>query len=212
MEKRNKTVRNRKATFKRILDVAVREFAAKGFDGARVDEIAKSADVSKNLIYHYFEDKDDLFLHALEQVYSQMRKSQDKWSFDTLSPKEGIEKLVRLTFQHLAKHPELISLINSENQHKARHLKKSPFIRELYPKLISGIEDMLKRGAQEGQFRTDVDPIDLYLSIQGLSYNYLSNRHTLQTIFAQNFSDKTRMSQRLDHIVDVILSFLRLPA
>lgn len=209
MEKRNKSVRNREATHRRILDVAVREFAAKGFDGARVDEIAKQADVSKNLIYHYFADKDELFLRALEQVYSAMRDKQDEWSFSALSPMAAVEQLVRLTFEHFAEHPELISLINSENQHAARHLKNSSYIPDLYPRLISAIEEILQRGAEEGLFRTDVDPIDLYLTIQGLSYNYLSNRFTLQTIFDQNFIDTKRMAQRLDHIVDVVQSYLR---
>ena len=44
----------------RILDAARSEFAEKGFDGARVDEIAKRADVNKALIYYYFKGKDEL--------------------------------------------------------------------------------------------------------------------------------------------------------
>src|SRR5262245_30833628 len=40
-------------TRQRILNVATKEFAAKGYDGARIDDIMRASNVSKNLIYHY---------------------------------------------------------------------------------------------------------------------------------------------------------------
>jgi TetR/AcrR family transcriptional regulator len=48
----------------RILHAAQSIFANKGFEGARVDEIAKSAGVNKALIYYYFKSKEEI-LHAL---------------------------------------------------------------------------------------------------------------------------------------------------
>jgi AcrR family transcriptional regulator len=52
----------------RILEVAVREFAMKGFAGTRVAEIAKHADVNKQLLYYYFGSKAGLFSAALGQM------------------------------------------------------------------------------------------------------------------------------------------------
>jgi AcrR family transcriptional regulator len=54
-------VRNPDRTRDRILEAAFVEFAAKGFVGARVDEIARRADVNKRMLYHYFGDKEGLF-------------------------------------------------------------------------------------------------------------------------------------------------------
>lgn len=198
-----------KSRREKILEVAIAEFSKNGFDGARMDRIAELAGVNKNLIYHHYQSKDVLFQNALETVYVQMREQQDRWTFSELPPKEAIAKLTILTFEHFAKHPETINLINSENQHKARHMKKSASVPQLYPALISAIEDILKRGQEEKVFRQNVDPIELYVSIQALGYNYLSNRHTLQTIFGQDFTEPKRLQQRMDHTVEVILGYLR---
>ena len=45
---------------------------------------------------------------------------------------------------------------------------------------------MLERGRKDGSFRGGVDPLQLYVSIAGLSYFYLSNSHTLSAIFGRD--------------------------
>ena len=52
------------ATRKKLLTAARREFARSGLAGARVDEIADRAGVNKQLVYHYFGDKDALYLEV----------------------------------------------------------------------------------------------------------------------------------------------------
>ena len=54
-------------------------------------------------------------------------------------------------------------------------------------------------------FRRDVDPVDLYISMSGLAYFYLSNRHSLSWIFDSPLDDPQRLSQRRTHVVEVIL-------
>src|SRR4029453_14002082 len=56
-------------TQQEILRGAMAEFAEKGLGGARIDAIAERAGVNKRLLYYYFENKDDLFLAALELTY-----------------------------------------------------------------------------------------------------------------------------------------------
>ena len=57
-----------------ILLAAEAEFAAKGFFGARVDEIAAKADINKRMIYAYFGDKEALYNQVLLNTYSKMEK------------------------------------------------------------------------------------------------------------------------------------------
>ena len=63
--------RNPQVTRRKLLMAARREFAASGLAGARVDEIAARAGVNKQLVYHYFGDKDALYLAVLEWVYEE---------------------------------------------------------------------------------------------------------------------------------------------
>jgi len=62
----------------RILDAARAEFAEKGFDGARVDSIAKRADVNKALIYYYFKSKDELLQELLRTFLEERRTQRPK--------------------------------------------------------------------------------------------------------------------------------------
>ena len=120
--------RSAAATQKRILAAAKKAFARKGLAGARVDEIALSANANKRMIYHYFGDKENLFLRVLENAYIDIRQAEQSLELDTLSAKEALDKLVQFTWQYYISNPEFITLVNSENLHRARHLKKSKII------------------------------------------------------------------------------------
>ena len=85
-----------------------------------------------------------------------------------------------------ARHPELISLINNENLHRARHLRKSKKVRELHSPFVQLIDDILRRGVAEGVFRRGVDPVDLYITIAAVGYFYFSNNWTLSAIFGRD--------------------------
>ena len=56
----------------RILKAAVEEFAARGYDGAGVDRIARRARVNKALIYYYFESKRGLYRQILQGALRQL--------------------------------------------------------------------------------------------------------------------------------------------
>src|SRR5580658_969968 len=59
-----------------ILEVARREFAERGYTGARVDEIAARTRTTKRMIYYYFGGKEQLFEAVLEQAYSEIRAAE----------------------------------------------------------------------------------------------------------------------------------------
>jgi TetR/AcrR family transcriptional regulator len=196
-------------TKQRLLAVATAQFAEHGYDGARVDRIVAECGVSKNLLYHYFSSKEALFVAVMEQAYQQMRAHQSEWSFVGMEPGEAISRLVVLTFDHFLENPSLISLLNSENLHKARHIARSKGIPELYDPLLTMLSGLLARGEREGRFQHGIDPVDLYISISALSYFYLSNRYTLSHVFQEDLLAPERLARRRKHVVDVILGYLR---
>jgi TetR/AcrR family transcriptional regulator len=192
----------------RILKVATQEFSAKGYDGARVDDIMRLSKVSKNLIYHYFGSKEQLFIAVLESAYQGMHAYQMTWPLDVSSPIDGIRKLVQSTFKYWRDSPEFIGLLNSENFHKGRHLRKSKLSKAGYSGLLGNIANLLKQGEKSGDFRAGVDPVELYISISALAYHYLSNRYTLSYLMDRKLSTESEMKGRVQHIEELTLAYL----
>src|ERR1700740_2415677 len=116
--------RNPEATRRKLLVAARHEFAASGLAGARVDEIALRAGVNKQLVYHYFGDKDALYLAVLEWVYEEIRTQEHKLNLTGLPPERAIKKLIESSFDHLARHPDFIVLPNDENRNGATHARR----------------------------------------------------------------------------------------
>jgi AcrR family transcriptional regulator len=207
--RRNATTRDPERTRAAILDAATQEFTAKGLTGARVDAIAARARVNKRMIYHYFGDKDGLYLAVLEAAYETIRNAELDLHLTDRDPVDGMRELVLFTWAYFLAHPEFLSLLGTENLHKAAYLKRSKRIRELHSPLIGIISSLLVRGEKARVFRTGVDPVELYVTIAALGFFYLSNRHTLSTIFGRDLSEAESLDARGRHIVDVVLGYLK---
>ncbi len=192
-----------------LITAAVAEFAAKGFAGARVDEIAAAAGVNKQLVYHYFDSKQGLYLVALESVYAEIREKEKKLTLDALEPMEAMAQLVAFSFDYLAEHPEFIALLADENRNQGTHLRASERLRKMHSPFIEMLEATLERGVAAGVFRADFDAINLYISIAGISYFFFSNNHTLSAIFGKALDSRGALLKRRRHVVEFALNALR---
>jgi hypothetical protein len=74
--------------------------------------------------------------------------------------------------------------------------------------VIQTLGDILERGRKDGVFRGGVDAVQLYISIAGLAYFYLSNNHTLSAIFGRDLMSRKAHAERRSHICDVILGYV----
>ena len=191
-----------------ILAAATQEFTAKGLSGARVDTIAKRAGINKRMLYHYFGDKEGLYLAVLEATYAAIRTAEVGLNLRDLGPVDGMRKLVLFTWQYFIDHPEFLSLLSTENMLRADYLKRSKRIRHLHAPLVGMISELLERGVKEKAFRSGIDPIDLYITIASLGFFYMSNRFTLSTIFGKDLATPARLETRGRHIVEVVLAYL----
>jgi AcrR family transcriptional regulator len=201
--------RDPERTRERILQSAMREFSKEGLDGARVDEIARRSGANKRLIYHYFGSKQELFLAVLERAYDDIRKAEAALNLDGLDPETAIRRLTEFSFDYSLNNPHFIHLLNCENLHRARHLRESKRILQLNSPIVAMMQRILKKGQRDGIFRKDVDALELYISVAGLSYFYLSNIHTLSTVFGRDLADKHQIRLRRTHNVAMVLGFLR---
>jgi len=201
---RRNPVRNQE----RILQAATEEFARYGLGGARVDRIAARAGANKRMLYYYYGNREDLFLKVLEARYAHIRRAELGLHLLDLDPVQGMRRMVEFTWNYYLKHPEFLTLLNSENLHRGRHLKRSRDIAAMHSPLIALLRDLLIRGERAGKFRKGVDPVQLYISIAGLGYFYLSNRHTLSTIFERDLLAPKSKAERLKHMTELVLGYL----
>ncbi|RZL61068.1 MAG: TetR/AcrR family transcriptional regulator [Variovorax sp.] len=191
-----------------ILGAALDEFSRHGLAGARMDRIAAQADVNKRLIYYYFTSKDDLFLAVLENAYVNIREAEKHLHLRDLAPPLALRRLTEFTWDYYIAHPEFMTLLNSENLHQGRHLAKSQRVRDLNSPLIETLGEILERGRKDGIFRGGIDAVQLYVSIAGMAYFYLSNSYTLSAVFGRDLMTPKAHHERLSHMCEVVLGYV----
>ena len=197
--------RDADATQKRILSAAKKEFAKSGLGGARVDVIAERAKANKRMIYHYFNSKEELFQRVLEDAYSDIRTAEQKLDLDHMDPKAALETLVKFTWDYYLKNPEFITLVNSENLHKAKHLKKSELVHQLSQRFVDMVARLLERGEKEGVFRSGIDAVQLNITIAAIGYYYLTNRFTGTIIYERDLMSPEALDERLRFNMETIM-------
>jgi len=193
---------------RKILEAATEEFANHGYGGARIERISSRARTVDRMLYYYFGSKEKLFRTVLEEAYEKLGHAESRLQLANTPPLQAMRQLIAFTWDYYYLHPEFIRLLNSENQYRGQHLKKSTRVNQLSFPLLSVLRDLLSRGAKEGVFREDVDPIRIYVTIAALGYFYLSNRYTLSRFLDRDLMADEHRRAWLDHITGVVLSFI----
>lgn len=189
-----------------ILDVATAEFAANGYAGARVDEIAARTRTTKRMIYYYFGSKEGLYLAVLERAYAQIRQVERGIQVDELSPDEALRTIAEATYAHHTTHEAFIQLVSIENIHRAEHLRQSETILRENVTAITVLEKVIERGVRAGIFRGDVDAVDVHMAISAYACFHVANRHTFAAIFDRDMLDPALQDSHRRLIGDMIVA------
>jgi AcrR family transcriptional regulator len=203
-----RAARDPERTRNEILEVATREFAAHGYAGARVDDMAELMRTTKRMIYYYFGSKEQLFIAVLERAYTAIRHAERQVDVDGLDPASAIRRLAELTFDHHESHPDFIRLVSIENIHRAEHMAKSPAIAELGSPAIDVLARILERGRAEGVFRQDVDAVDLHMMISAFCVFRVANRHTFGTLFERDLTDPALRDHYRKMLGDMVVDYI----
>lgn len=203
-----KRPRDASASKELILTAALIEFAEKGYAGARVDEIARQAGVSKPLIYDYFGDKDAVYTAALREAYVRIRAGEERLNLDELDPIEAIEMLVKFTIKHFRENPWFISMLNTENLRGGHTIRTLEDAAGIQTKLLDQIERVVSRGIHAGLMGVGISAVDLYIKIASLCYFPISNRHTLESVFEVKIDDDW-LDKHTQEITQMVLAYVR---
>ncbi|NLA83936.1 MAG: TetR/AcrR family transcriptional regulator, partial [Clostridiales bacterium] len=169
--------RDSSRTKREILFAAEQEFAEKGFYGARVDQIAKLANINKRMIYEYFGNKEELYKTVLVHVYGRLGERETKLLDQEIDPVDAVKKLIRLHFDFLRDNPTYVSLLLWENLNQGHSFERKG-IKEIRDPALQQIRKVIRRGKAEGAFRKEADEDQFLLSLLTFSFPYFSNRFT----------------------------------
>ena len=177
-------------TRRNIVEVATREFAQKGYSGARVDAIASRTRTSKRMIYYYFGSKEGtLPRRAGGGLQQHPPRRGDARSRDTCRREAALRTLVGFTFDYYNEHPEFVRLVMNENIMEGAHMARSKAIGKLNVTVIDALRRIVcARPEATRVFRRDIDPIELHMSISALGIFNVANRATFSTIFKRDMA------------------------
>lgn len=180
------------------------EFAAHGYEGAKIQKIAQRAACNPRLIYHYFGGKKDLYLAALRQIYAEIRAKEADLDLEFLPPRSAIVRLAEFTFDFFDQNGPFVSITRSENLLGGQFVRQITEITDISSPLIDKIAAVLDRGVAEGVFRAGVDPLQLYVSIVALSAHHINAAHTLSATFNTDFTAADWRNARREHVVKLV--------
>jgi TetR/AcrR family transcriptional regulator, upper aerobic nicotinate degradation pathway regulator len=188
-----------------ILRAAIKVFAKHGFDGGSVEKISKAAKSVDRMIYYYFGNKEGLFVAALEEIYRRFNDAEARLVLDEAEPAESLETMIRFMVRYYRAHPEFVSLLNSENLHRGRHIGKSRRTREYSSPAVGTTARLLESGIARGVFRPDVAARDLYLMIAAAGYFHQSNRFTLSAFLGENLDTADALARWETFVTRMVL-------
>ncbi|MDE2445584.1 MAG: TetR family transcriptional regulator [Alphaproteobacteria bacterium] len=193
------------------MSAAKYEFAKNGLGGARVDVIAARAKSNKRMMYHYFGDKERLFTLVIEDAYADFREAEKALELDHEEPITALRKLVAFNWDYFLKNPEFITLVNSENLHRAKHIKNSKRMLEMSRNFVGRMKNLLERGAKLGLFHANMDATQVQISVAALAYHYLTNRHTGTIVFERDLMSPQALKERLEFNTLTVLRMVCTP-
>lgn len=195
-------------TRNKILVAAENAFAQKGLYGARVDEIAESAQVNKRMIYAHFESKENLYIHVIDEIYRRMSDEESNLINQHMDCVEAVNKVIEHYFKFLSKNPSFVKIVMWENLNEAVYFKKS---RAMYMK-TTAMELLAKKimqGIESGIFKASTDVSETVMTINMMCFSYFSNIYTMAQLMQMDFLEEKEQSRRCEHIKEIIMDYLK---
>jgi AcrR family transcriptional regulator len=179
-------IRNPERTRERILSAALKEFAAKGFHGARVDVIARRASINKRMLYHYFGHKENLFKAVLRYKIAERRA----WSAKL--PGDPAQRLP-FWFTAFCKDPDWVRLLEWEALQN--HTGKVIDERERRAGTVHWLAQLRER-QKRGEVTDEFDARHLALTMQSLTMFPAAFPHLTRLITGRSVSDPKFQRER----------------
>lgn len=198
-------------TKRRILEAAEKEFAAKGFDGARLSAIAKAAEVQQALIHHYFEDKDGLHAEVLRTGVATMTEAA--WTIlnqmdaptlkgkrrDAVEIRALTDAFIDLMLLFFATNRAFLAILRHEGSKATKIVADT--ILPVFNAIVGKLDEMRKRG----EIKKDIDSRHLVLSCVSMVAFPFQEEMFVRAIWP-DWNDTKQVAERHRQIVDMVLA------
>jgi AcrR family transcriptional regulator len=191
-------------TIARLLIAARQEFARKGYASAKIDDIARSAGVTKQLVYHYYRDKEELFTCMLDDMASSLSPGLLTHEFDHLAPADALREFVNAMIDQYSSDP-LLGPLTAEGIRYHNDLASDGWFSKIAPKLTDVLARILQRGVASGEFRCDTEPRALLgLIILTVTGTY-TNRYGLSAVLGIDSSSPDGLAYWRNQLLTFVL-------
>jgi AcrR family transcriptional regulator len=204
---KQKRVKDSQKSKEDILAAAEAEFSEKGLYGTRIDEIAKSANINKRMIYEYFGNKEDLYKAVLISVYSRLSIKELGLRIEDISCIEAIRRIINLYFEFLRDNPTYVNLILWENLNKGKYIQDIDFSSIKDP-TIEQMRKVIIHGKEAGIFKQGVDTEQIIISLLTYTFSYFSNRYTLSKLLGRKLDSEENINSRIENVTEMFLGYL----
>ncbi len=172
----------KRTTMNRLLAIARNEFGRNGLADARVENIARDAGVTKQLIYHYYGSKENLFVAVLDESSESIMSELVSMNVDHLAPPDALRSMLNRFFDQYSNDPLLGALaLEGIRYHDAHETPRNRFL-ELAPGLIAKLAGILQRGVASGVFKPVINP-RLFLATAALvTTGWFTNRYSMSAL------------------------------
>ncbi len=203
---------SKRHTINRLLAAARVEFASKGLAGARVEEIAREAGVTKQLVYHYYGSKEGIFIAVLDESSDNIMSELVNLNVEQLPPVQAMRAVLNHFFDQYRFDPFLGSLaLEGIRYHDANVTPRNRFL-ELAPALIAKLDSILLRGAACGDFRADVNPRLFLASASLITTGWFTNRYSMSALAGLDTDSEEGIGTWRQYSADFVLASISLGA
>jgi AcrR family transcriptional regulator len=140
----------------KIFAAAELEFGTKGLDGSKVEHIARQAGISKQLIYHYFKGKDDLYSEVLSLLAQTNLEKLLTIDYDSLDPPEAVRAYITALFDQYRDHPFNSIITVDQSLHAGAQIRHNRDAEKLRKAMLHELGNIIDRGKAGGFFHDGV--------------------------------------------------------
>ncbi len=141
-----------------ILHAAVRVFAEKGYHGCRIADVARAAGVAYGLVYHYFQNKEELLESVFAEQWTIFINALEAIDAGSGTAAEKIAGMFGFVFDVYKTAPAAVRVLMLEVSHTPQGLRAGS-TRETFEKALRLIAGVVRKGQERGEFRGQADPI-----------------------------------------------------